>query len=88
LCTFPCSGGIYVAVIGLLAAQTTYWEGLGYLYLYNLAFVLPLVLILAVASNKGLARRTTSWERRHTDMIRQVSGAAMIVVGILTVVLA
>ena len=88
LCTFPCSGGIYVAVIGLLAAQTTYWEGLGYLYLYNLAFVLPLVLILAVVSNKALARRTTTWERRHTDMIRQVSGAAMIVVGLLTVVLA
>jgi cytochrome c biogenesis protein CcdA len=88
LCTFPCSGGIYVAVIGLLAAQTTFWEGLGYLYLYNIAFVAPLVLILSVVSNKALARRTTSWERRHTDAIRQVSGAAMIVVGLLTVVLA
>ena len=75
-------------MIGLLAAQTTYWEGLGYLYLYNLAFVLPLVLILAVVSNKALARRTTTWERRHTDMIRQGSGVAMIVIGLLTVVLA
>ena len=88
LCTFPCSGGIYVAVLGLLAAQTTYWEGLGYLYLYNLAFVLPLLLILLVVSNRALARRTTTWERRHTDAIRQISGAAMIVVGVLTVVLA
>ncbi len=88
LCTFPCSGGIYVAVLGLLAAQTTYWEGLGYLYLYNVAFVLPLVLMLLVVSNKALARRTTSWERRHTDRIRQFSGAAMVVVGVLTVVLA
>jgi cytochrome c biogenesis protein CcdA len=88
LCTFPCSGGIYVAVIGLLAAQTTYWEGLGYLYLYNVAFVLPLVLILAAVSNKALAKRTTSWERRHTDAIRQASGVAMILVGLLTLVLA
>ena len=50
--------------------------------------VMPLVLILAVVSNKALAKRTTSWERPHTAAIRHVSGAAMIVVGLLTVVLA
>ena len=88
LCTFPCSGGIYVAVLGLLAARTTYWEGLGYLYLYNLAFILPLVIVLLVVSNRRLARRATSWERGHTDLVRRGSAAAMIAVGLLTVFLA
>ena len=88
LCTFPCSGGPYVATLGLLAARTSYWEGLGYLYLYNLAFVLPLVLILAVVSNKQLARATTKWERGHTTLIRQIAGLSMVVVGLLTVALA
>ncbi len=88
LCTFPCSGGIYVAVLGLLAAQTTYWEGLGYLYLYNIAFVLPLVLVLLVVSNKAMARRATAWERNHTKEVRLLAGIAMVLVGILTVVLA
>lgn len=87
LCTFPCSGGVYVAVLSLLAAQSTYLEGLGYLYLYNIAFVLPLVLVLAVVSNKTLARRAATWERGHADTIRRVSGAAMIFIGIATVLL-
>ena len=87
LCTFPCSGGIYVAVLGLVAANTTYWEGLGYLYLYNLAFVLPLVIILVVVSNRALARRATTWERGHTNLIRRGAAVAMIVVGLATVFL-
>ena len=88
LCTFPCSGGIYVATLSLLAARTSYWEGLGYLYLYNLAFILPLVIILGVVSNRQVARAATTWERGHTTLIRQIAGVAMIVIGVLTVVLA
>src|SRR3990170_4912130 len=40
ICTFPCSGGIYVAVVGLIASHTAYLEGVGYLLLYNFMFVL------------------------------------------------
>jgi len=87
LCTFPCSGGIYVAVLGFLAARTTFWEGLGYLYLYNLAFVLPLVLVLLVVSNKALARRATMWERAHAFGLRRWAALAMVLVGLLTAVL-
>ena len=88
LCTFPCSGGIYVAVLGLLAAKTSYVEGLGYLYLYNVAFVLPLVLVLAVISNKTVARQVTKWERGHTSTVRTIGAVATIVVGVLTALLA
>jgi cytochrome c biogenesis protein CcdA len=35
LCTFPCSGGIYVSVITLLNAKTTLAWGVTYLALYN-----------------------------------------------------
>ncbi len=52
LCTFPCSGGIYLAIVGLLAARVTYLKGLGYLGLYNLAFVLPLFIILSCVGNR------------------------------------
>lgn len=49
LCTVPCSGAIYLAVLGLLASQATFPKGLAYLGLYNALFVLPLVALLAVA---------------------------------------
>ncbi|MDP3980386.1 MAG: hypothetical protein Q8Q33_03110, partial [Chlamydiota bacterium] len=45
LCTFPCSGGMYVAIVGLLAAKADYTQGLVYLMVYNFMFVLPLVII-------------------------------------------
>jgi cytochrome c biogenesis protein CcdA len=50
LCTVPCSGAIYLAVLGLLARQATYLSGLGYLVPYHVVFVAPLVAMLAVAA--------------------------------------
>src|SRR3990172_5995288 len=50
LCTVPCSGAVYLAVLSLLALQPTALLGYGYLVLYNLVFVLPLTAILIAAS--------------------------------------
>ncbi|MFQ6106210.1 MAG: cytochrome c biogenesis protein CcdA [Thermoplasmata archaeon] len=82
LCTFPCSGGIYVAVLTLLASQTTYFEGVGYLYLYNIMFVLPLVLILVFTSNRFVARKIATWERSNSRAIILFSGVVMILLGV------
>ncbi|MFQ6127548.1 MAG: cytochrome c biogenesis protein CcdA [Thermoplasmata archaeon] len=82
LCTFPCSGGIYVAVLTLMASQTTYFEGVGYLYLYNLMFVLPLILILAFTSNRFVARKLVTWERSNKRIVTLFSGIVMILLGV------
>lgn len=82
LCVFPCSGGPYVAVIGLLAAQKTYWQGLLYLLLYNLAFVVPLVIVLLLASNKKVVEKMTQWEQSKSKLMRLVSGILMITLGV------
>ncbi|MGC8839394.1 MAG: cytochrome c biogenesis CcdA family protein [Anaerolineae bacterium] len=85
LCTFPCSGGIYVAIVGLLSARTTYWQGLGYLGLYNLMFVSPLLLILAGVGNRGIMHRIRLIEQSSRRWVRLATGLAM--VGIGTVIL-
>jgi cytochrome c-type biogenesis protein len=77
LCTFPCSGGIYVSVITLLNAKTTLAWGLGYLFLYNLVFVLPLAIILFSLGNRTVARRWAGWEREHALNIRLWYGLIM-----------
>src|SRR3989344_46039 len=41
LCEFPCTGGPYLMVLGLLHDQATYVNGFAYLLYYNLLFVLP-----------------------------------------------
>ncbi|MCK5617390.1 hypothetical protein KAR91_86810, partial [Candidatus Pacearchaeota archaeon] len=86
LCTFPCSGGIYVAVLGLLAAKTTYFGGLGYLYIYNIMFVLPLIFILVGISNKPVAKKLAKWERSSSQWIRLFSGLVMIALGVIILI--
>lgn len=81
LCTFPCSGGIYVSIITLLNAKTTLGWGVAYLGLYNALFVLPLVVILLAAGNRTTAKAWASWERQHALRIRLWYGAAMVALG-------
>ncbi len=86
LCTFPCSGGIYVAILALLSAKTTYFQGLAYLLLYNLMFVVPLIVILAFASNEKVTKRLKEWEESKARGMRLASGIVMILLGVVILV--
>ena len=81
LCTFPCSGGIYVAIVGLLAARATYLQGVGYLGLYNLAFVFPLLIMLVGVGNRRVLHRIRMAERSSRQWVRLATGLAMVAVG-------
>jgi cytochrome c biogenesis protein CcdA len=65
LCTVPCSGAVYLAVVGLLGAGGTVAAGLGGLVLYNLAYITPLVVLLVLASRPGLIRIVNRWHLEH-----------------------
>lgn len=86
LCTFPCSGGIYVAIIGLLAAQTTYFTGLGFLILYNIMFVAPLFIILALSSNKYAVDKLAKLEQAESKTMKLLSALVMIALGVVILV--
>jgi len=81
LCTFPCSGGIYVAVLSLLASKSTYWTGLGYLVLYNLMFVLPLIVLLLLVGNRRTVGQLSRWEASHKRGVKLASGLIMVTLG-------
>ena len=86
LCTFPCSGGIYVAILGLLASQTTFGQGLGYLLAYNVAFVAPLIVILGFVSNRRTMGALSRWEARNIVTFKGLTGLAMILLGVAIVI--
>src|SRR3989344_1740745 len=48
VCQFPCMGGPYLMVIGLLRDQVTYLSRFNYLVLYNLVLIVPLVAVLFI----------------------------------------
>lgn len=83
VCEFPCTGGPYLAVIGLLHDRATHAVGLGYLLLYNAVFVLPLVIILLLASDRALLERLDTWKKRNAGAMRLWGGQAMVALGLL-----
>lgn len=83
LCEFPCTGGPYLMVLGLLHDQGTYVRGLGYLILYNIIFVLPLAVILLIASNQSLLTKVEQWKKQETGKMRLWGGLAMVALGLI-----
>jgi hypothetical protein len=86
LCTVPCSGAIYRGVLGLLATQATYAEGLAYLVVYNAIFVLPLVAMLAVASSRAVFNQLGRWQLHHRGGLELGLGLGAIALGLLLLV--
>ncbi len=83
ICQFPCMGGPYLMVIGLLHDQVTYFKGFGYLFLYNLILIIPLVVVLVIASQKILLNKVQQWKNTNIQQVKLWAGLAMIAIGIL-----
>ncbi len=83
LCTVPCSGAVYLAVLSLLALQSSALVGFGYLVLYNLMFILPLVVLLIAASARPTLNRLAHWNLHHKEWVRLALGSGVVLMGIL-----
>lgn len=83
ICQFPCMGGPYLMVIGLLHDQASYFKGFGYLMLYNLILILPLAIALWIAADKALVEKVQEWKRTNLGGVRLWGGLIMIVLGVL-----
>lgn len=79
---FPCTGGIYVAILGMLAQQRTFTQGFVYLLIYNVAFVLPLIVLLVFASRRKVMQFSLeTWQLRHGKRMRLLLGLVMVGLG-------
>lgn len=82
LCEFPCTGGPYLMAVGLLHDRATYVDGIFYLLLYNVIFILPLVLMLLLASNRQTLEKVQVWHKSEKKTFRLVMGVAMLLIGL------
>jgi cytochrome c-type biogenesis protein len=83
LCTVPCSGAVYLGVLSLLALQPTAMLGFGYLLLYNVIFILPLVVILIMASARPTLNRLAHWNLHHKEWVRLALGGGVVIMGLI-----
>jgi cytochrome c-type biogenesis protein len=82
LCTVPCSGAVYIAIISLLALQESFALSYSYLLLYNVMFILPLVVILLAASSRPGLNRMARWNLHHRDSIKLGLGGGVVLLGL------
>ncbi len=80
---FPCAGGIYVATLGLLSQKSTFIQGFFYLLLYNLMFVMPLIVIYAATANQKVAMKMLDWQEREKNHMKLIMGLIMTILGVI-----
>lgn len=78
----PCSGSVYIGILTYLKINETQLRGVIYLAFYNFMFVLPLVVIFIVASNKILTERMINWQERMGRKMHLLLAATMILLGV------
>lgn len=84
LCTVPCSGNVYIAVLGLLSTRTDLLEALAYLVVYNVAFVAPLIAILAAIATPPAMRTLSRWQLHHRPELKLALGLVTAAISLAT----
>ncbi|MBI4193014.1 MAG: hypothetical protein HY536_00105 [Candidatus Colwellbacteria bacterium] len=82
ICEFPCTGGPYALVLGLLRDTATYAAGFAYLLWYNALFVLPLLVVLFIASDKAVLEKIDRWHKTNRRAVRLGGSALMVALGL------
>ncbi len=78
----PCTGGFYLAILALLAQKATYDRGLLYLVMYNLFFIVPLLVILFIVYYGASPAKLEQWRTAKRKWLRLLMGVVLVGLGI------
>lgn len=78
ICTVPCSGAIYLDIVAVLHASGGGITGFALLALYNIAFIVPLLLLLGAVTNRRVLGQLGRWNRANSPWVK--AGLAMAVI--------
>ncbi len=78
ICTVPCSGAIYLDITAVLHASGGGLTGLALLGLYNIAFIVPLLILLLSVSNRRVLGQLGRWNSANSPWIK--AGLALAVI--------
>ncbi len=84
LCTIPCSGAIYMAVLVIL---NTKFQSVMYpiLLVYNIGFVLPVIILTLAISNKKILTYVSQDFLKSKSLIRLILSIVTILLGLITI---
>ena len=80
LVELPCTGGIYLAILSMIVSSGT--KGIFYLVLYNVIFVLPLILISYFVYRGARVEVVNGWVQKNKRFMRLAAGIVMLGLGL------
>lgn len=81
LVELPCTGAVYLAVLSLMALSGATLQPILLLVLYNIIFVLPLIIILFAVSQGTNSEVIEVWRKKHRHLARAIIGLTLIGLG-------
>ncbi len=84
----PCTGGPYLAILTVLESMGMNFKVFWYLVLYNLIFVLPLAVILAMVYYGMSANKVKNWKNKQRKWMRLFTGITLLILGVLLIMFA
>jgi len=81
----PCTGGPYLAITTLLAKIGFSWQVFWLLVLYNIIFVLPLIIILLLTYFGVSTGKIKEWKNAKRKWMRLFIGLVMLALGVLLI---
>jgi cytochrome c biogenesis protein CcdA/glutaredoxin len=79
----PCTSGPYIVILGLLAKTSTRNYAFSLLLLYNLIFVLPMLIItFAVSFGLTTTEKAEQWRTKNLKRLHLIAGIIILLLGI------
>jgi cytochrome c biogenesis protein CcdA len=78
---FTCTGGIYISILGLMGRDMTVMTGLPWLILYNLVYILPLVILTILVAYGISPERADRLRTEYKRPLRLIIGGILIALG-------
>lgn len=81
-CTIPCGGAMYLAVAAVIGGLSNKVYAYTLLTSYNLAFILPLILLVGLSSSRPVLLKISRLHVTHRGLVKLVLGIFVILVGL------
>lgn len=78
----PCTGGVYLAILALMADTMTKLSAVVYLLIYNVMFIAPLVVILFVVLRGMKVEHIENWRQSGKNVMKLAMGLLLIILGV------
>ncbi len=75
----PCTGGIYIAILTMMSINKTF--GLGYLLIYNIIFILPLIILTFLIYRGASPQILQKWTSSERKWMKLAAGIVLIALG-------